>query len=453
MGKFQYKYYLLILLTVVAAFSYLDRGILALAMESIKQEFQLSDSQLGFMNGFAFALFYAVAGIPIARWADRGNRNHVVALTTGLWSLMVAISGLVGNFTQLLLVRVGVAVGEAGCVPPAQSLLSDYFDRAERPRAMAIYWMSGPLSTILAYLGGGWLIEHFGWRITFMVIGLPGLLLAVLVKFTLREPRLTHKANTANTTNSISGAPENKQAPLNVVLKTLWQKRAFRHVVMAFCISTFFGAGIGVWIPAFFMRSHGMEAGELGTWLAFTWGVGGLCFTFLGGFLATRYAPHKEGLQMKGVALILGLSTVFHILCYLSTNQYLALLFVSLVAGALMPMISAAVYASIQSLVEERMRAVALAFIFMLSGLIGMGIGPVAIGVISDALSPSLGQESLRYALLLFSPGYLWAAFHAWKAANTIEEEIRSVEAKVDLIESKVATSEPEIPNNVSTAG
>ena len=127
MSDFKYKHYLLILLTVVAAFNYLDRGILALAMEAIKQDFELSDSQLGLMSGFAFALFYAVAGVPIARWADRGNRNHVVALTTGLWSAMVAISGLVGSFTQLLLVRVGVAVGESGCVPPAQSLISGLF--------------------------------------------------------------------------------------------------------------------------------------------------------------------------------------------------------------------------------------------------------------------------------------------------------------------------------------
>ena len=156
---------------------------------------------------------------------------------------------------------------------------------------------------------------------------------------------------------------------------------------------------------------------------------------------------------MKSVSFILILSTVFHVFCYLSTNKYLALLFVSIVVGILLPMINATVYSSIQNLVEVRMRAVALAFIFMLANLIGMGLGPVAIGIISDALPSSLGQESLRYALLLFSPGYLWAAFHAWKAANTIEEEIRSVEAKVDLIESKVATSEPEIPNNVSTAG
>ena len=432
MGKFEYKHYLLVLLTIVAAFNYLDRGVLGLAMESLKQEFQLSDSQLGFMGGFAFALFYAVAGIPIARWADRGNRNHVVTLTTGLWSAMVAASSLVGNFTQLLLVRVGVAVGESGCIPPAQSLISDYFNRSERPRAMAIYWMSGPLSTIIAYLGGGWLIEHYGWRITFMVIGIPGILLAVLVKCTLREPRLKQEVNAVDGTAEQADV-ESQQIPLVVVLKTLWKKPAFRHLVMGFCISLFFGAGIGVWIPAYFMRSFGMDVSELGSWLALTWGVGGLLFTFLGGFLATRYAPRQEGLQMKSITVIVVLCSVFHILCYLSSNKYMALLFVSIVSGVLIPLVQASVYAAIQGLVEERMRAVALAFIFMVANLIGLGLGPMAVGMLSDFLMPKFEQESLRYALLIFSPGYLWCAFHQWKAASTIEEEIKSVEEKSGL--------------------
>jgi len=341
-------------------------------------------------------------------------------------------------------------VGESGCIPPAQSLISDYFDRAERPRAMAIYWMSGSLSFVISYLGGGWLIEQFGWRITFMVIGLPGIVLALLVKFTLREPRLEQKINTST---AINDKPKIKQHSLKQVLKTLWQKQAFRHLVMSFCIALFFGAGINIWIPTFFMRMHGMESGEIGTWLAFSWGVGGIFFTFLGGFLAAHYVPRKEGLQMKIIAVIVVLCTVFHILCYLSSNKYMALISVSIVVGGLIPITQAPVYASIQSLVEERMRSVALAFIFLLANLIGFGLGPLAIGIISDALAPSLGQESLRYALLLFSPGYLWCAFHTWKVANTIEEDIRSVESKAGLMETKVVALEADVPNNFSTAG
>ena len=428
MTKLQYKHYLLVLLTLVATFNYLDRGVLALAMESLKSEFQLSDSQLGFMSGFAFAVFYALAGIPIARWADRGNRNHVVALTTGLWSAMVAVSGLVGNFTQLLLVRVGVAVGESGCVPPAQSLISDYFDRAERPRAMAIYWLSAPLSTILAYLGGGWLIEQYGWRMAFIIIGVPGVLLAILVKLTLREPRLKIDFNSGGLAGKIADV---NHATLPDVIKTLWQGSAFRHVLIGYCVSSFFGFGIMLWVPAFFMRSHGIEAAELGVWLGLTAGLGGFLFTFLGGYIATRYAPKKEGLQMRGIAIVVVLCTIFHALCYLSANKYLALTFVSIVVGGLIPLVLAPYFSAIQSLVEERMRAVALAFVMMLSNLIGLGLGPMAVGILSDALAPTMGQESLRYALLLFSPGYLWCAFHNWKASQTIEKDIQIIEGKV----------------------
>ena len=432
MPRFEYKNYLLFLLTIVAVFNYLDRGIIALAMESIKEDFQLSDSQLGLMSGFAFALFYAIAGIPIARWADRGNRNHVVTLTTGLWSLMVVISGFVGNFTQLLLVRVGVAVGESGCVPSAQSLLADYFDRAERPRAMAIYWMSSPLSTILAFLAGGWLIDKFGWQVTFILIGLPGIVLAVLVKFSVREPRLAQQVKIDISSEGLAAAKaEPAQVPLRIVVHTLWQNHAFRHVMMAYCVFMFFIAGISVWIPAFFIRTYSMAAGELGTWIGLTWGFGGLFFTYLGGVLATRYAAHQEGLQMQGVAIICLLCSLFYVLCFLSKDQYLGLFFISVAVGVLLPMTNAAFYASLQSLVEERMRAVALALIFMFSNLIGLGLGPVAVGMASDLLAPDFGQASLRYALLLFSPGYLWCAFHCWKAAQTIEEEIRLVESNI----------------------
>jgi MFS family permease len=437
--RFDYKYYLLGLLTVIAVFNYLDRFILPLAIEPLKREFDVSDSQLGLMSGFAFSLFYAVAGIPLARWADRGNRNHVVTLTTGLWSLMVAISAMVTSFWQLLAVRIGVAVGESGCVPTAQSLISDYFDRAERPHAMSIYWMSLPLATITGYLVGGWLIEQVGWRMTFMVIGIPGVLLAILARLTLRETRTFDRLERDISINAI---PQVKQVPLQSVVKTLWRGRAFRQIVMAFCISLFC-YGIGVWIPAFFIRSYGMDTGEVGLWLGLVWGVGGLGFTFLGGFLATRYAPNREGLQMKAVAVATVLCCVFHVLCFLSSERVMSFVFMTMVFGVLMPLVQAPVYSAIQSLVEERMRAVAIAFIFMLSNLTGFGFGPIVAGMLSDLLEPGLGQESLRYALLFLAPAYLWCAYHCWKTATTIEDDIRSVEETSAL---------PPMPENASAA-
>jgi len=434
MPKLQYKHYMLGLLTVVAAFNFLDRYVLSLVLESIKQDLQLSDSQLGLLTGFAFALFYAVAGIPIARWADRGDRNTVVSVTTALWSTMVALCGLMGNFTQLLLVRVGVAVGEAGCLPPAQSLIADYFDRAERPRAMAIYWMCSPIAVIIGYLGGGWLAEYFGWRITFMIIGLPGILLAILVKLTLREPRLEQKTHSVIT-----------QPSFKVVLNTLWLQPTFRHIVLAFCVTFFFGTGISLWLPTFFIRSHGMETGELGAWLAFVWGVCAVFGTYLGGVLATHYAAGKEGLQMRTIALAHILYGILFVTVYLSSNKYnaLALLAALTIIGAA---VNGPIFSAIQSLVNDRMRSVALALIFLFANLIGFGLGPLVAGVLSDLLAPKFGQESLRYALLMLSPGYLWAAFHYWRASHTIEDDIRKVEPVAGSMETTAAMHKIDTP-------
>lgn len=432
MAKFQYKHYMLLLLTVVAISNYLDRGVLSLAMEPIKAEFQLSDGQLGLMSGIAFALFYAVAGIPIARWADRGNRNHVITLVAMLWSGMLVLCSMVGNFTQLLLVRVGVAVGESGCVPPAQSLISDYFDRAERPRAMAIYWLCGPIATIISFIAGGWLIDQLGWRTAFVAIGLPGVILAIVVKLTLREPRLTGQSTVVTTT---------AQMPMKAVLATLWRVRAFRHVAMTYCLLTFFSTGTAVWFSPFFMRSHGMNATELGIWVGLGSGVGGLLSTYLGGYLATRYAGGKESVQMKGVAFLCLLSGIVCILCWLSENTIAALLLKTIAFGGLLPMVMPSIFSGIQALVEERTRAVSMAFVLMFSNLIGLGLGPVAVGLVSDALAPAFGQESLRYTLLLFTPGYLWCAFHALKAATTIEDDIQLLEEKAALRQKKETES------------
>ena len=425
---------MLVLLTVVGTFNFLDRMVLSLVMEPIKQEFQLSDSQLGFLSGIAFALFYAVAGVPIARWADRGNRNVIVTITTGLWSVMVVLCGLVGNFTQLLLVRVGVAIGEAGCTPPAQSLIADNFDRSERPHAMAVYWLCGPLAVIIGYLGGGWLIEYVGWRITFMVIGVLGILLALLVKITLREPRLERNKH------AVKPPPS-----LKTVLTTFWQQRTFRYIAMAFSVSYFFSMGLGQWLPTFFMRSYGMGVGEIGTWFAMV-GSCSLFGTYMGGVLITRYAAKKEALQMQACAIALGLSGLSYIMVFLSSNQYHAMAYM-VAAGVMLSMTSGAVFSAIQSLVNDHMRSIALAVIFLLANLIGFGLGPLAAGLLSDLLVQTFGQDSLRYALAAFSPGFIWVGFYYWKAASTIEGDIRSVELQATSPKVADVTSELDTQN------
>ena len=432
MSNLQYKHYLLGLLTVVATLNFLDRFVLSLLLGPIKQDLELSDTQLGFLTGFAFALFYAVAGIPIARWADRGNRNTIVTVTTALWSAMVALCGLVGNFTQLLLVRVGVAVGESGALPPAQSLIADFFDRKERPHAMAIYWMCTPMAMIIGYLGGGWLAEAFGWRITFVVIGLPGLLVAILVRLTIREPRLKTKLLAA------ARAPN-----IKTVITTLSQQKTYRRIVMASCVSSFFGMGITLWLPTFFMRSHDMEIGEVGAWFALIWGLCGLLGNYVGGYLATRYLAGKEALQMRILAIIFVFGGALYMLVYISSNVYLALICLAATAFTISA-IYGPIFSALQSLVSEHMRSIALALILLFSQIIGFGLGPVMAGLLSDLLMPIFGKESLRYALAMFSPGYLWVAYHYWKAGDTIEEDIKQVELEAETTEPKIVPIEAE---------
>jgi MFS transporter, Spinster family, sphingosine-1-phosphate transporter len=423
-----YKNYLLTVLLIILAFNFVDRLALGVVLQDIKVDLDLTDTQLGFLSGIAFALFYSIMGIPIARWADRGNRVAIISLTTALWSAAVALCGAAGSFVQLLLIRVGVAVGEAGCIPPAHSLIADHFTRAERPRAVAIYMLGSPLSIVIGYFGAGWLNEFYGWRTTFVVLGLPGLLIAALAWFTLKEPRRQKLA--AQAADQIPAPSAEPQPTLKEVLSTLWSNVTFRHLVMCFSIAHFFGYGILQWKPAFFIRSFGLETGELGTWFAFIYGIGGVAGTYLGGELASRYAANNESLQLKGLAIAYILFGMVSAGIYLSPNHYWAfgLMIFAAVGGGTT---AGPMFATIQTLVPPRMRAMSIATIYLFANLIGMGLGPLAAGILSDTFRPWAGEESLRYALLVLCPGYLWAAWHLWRGSKTVTRDLRAAhEAK-----------------------
>lgn len=424
MKESHYKRYLLSVLLSILAFNYVDRRILGLLLQDIKLELALTDTQLGLLTGMAFAFFYSIMGIPIARWADRGNRVTIITVTTALWSAAVALCGLAGTFVQLLLVRIGVAVGEAGCMPPAHSLIADHFTRAERPRAVSIYMLGGPLSVVIGYFIGGWLNEFFGWRMTFMLLGLPGVALAAVAGFTLREPRVKARSQPSHT-GSTASLRAASQPGLGEVFLTLWSIQTFRHLVMCFAVASFFGYGIGQWEAAFFIRSYGLETGELGTWFAVIWGLGGLFGTYWGGVWASRYAAGNERMQLQVMGVAFGGFGVISAAMYLSPNHYLAF---GLMAIATIGFATATgpLFATIQTLVPSRMRAVSIAIIYLFANLIGLGLGPLATGIMSDAFRPIFGNESLRYALLTLCPGYLWAAWHLWRASATVSADVQA---------------------------
>lgn len=409
------RYYAVGLLTVVYTFNFIDRQLLSILQESIKADLLLSDTQLGLLTGFAFALFYVTAGIPIARWADRSNRRNIVALAVGVWSFMTAISGLAQNYVQLLLARVGVGVGEAGGSPPAHSMISDIFPPEKRASALAFYSMGVNIGILFGFLAGGWLNEIFNWRIAFMVVGIPGLLIAIIVRFSLREP--------------IRGLSENRAAseetvPFKHVLKLLASRVSFRHMAFGAALNAFAGYSTSSWTASFMIRSHDMTTGELGTYLAGIMGLGGAIGVLAGGIFAERLAVKDKRWYMLLPALTGIVCVPFMIATYLADGPYLALA-LSVVPGILFNVYLGNTLAMTHGLVGLRMRAVASAILFFVLNLIGLGLGPWAVGVLSDMLSPTLGVDSLRYAMLYLLPAAMaWSCYHFYMASRTIEKDL-----------------------------
>jgi predicted MFS family arabinose efflux permease len=410
------KNYLLGLLTLIMVFNYVDRVALGLLLQDIKVALSLSDTQLGLLTGIAFAAFYATMGIPIARCADRGNRVAIISITVALWSATVALCSVARSFTQLLFLRMGVAIGEAGCHPPAFSLISDYFNRGERPRAVARYMLGWPLALLAGFFAGGWLNEIYGWRATFVILGLPGLVLAAVAALTLKEPRRAVGAKRAS-----SQSASQEPVPLIDVLRTLGANAAYRNLLFAFSLSYYFGNGILQWLPVFFARSHGLSSGVLGTWFAMVYGFGTLFGTWLGGEIASRYAANNERAQLAAVAILYLLMAFLGAGVYIAPNYHLA--FLMLIFSAIgSAVVIGPMFAATQALVPPQMRAMSIAIVLFFSNLIGLGFGPLTVGALSDALRPLFGDQSLRIALLAMCPGYFWCAWHLWRASRAISE-------------------------------
>lgn len=418
-----YRQYLLGLLVLIGGFNFVDRLLLGLVQQSIKVDLHLTDTELGLMSGFAVSVFYAFVGIPLARWADTGNRVTLIAVTTVMWSVFMALCGGVRNFVQLLLVRIAVGVGHAGSIPTASSLLPEYFSRAERPRVMGISELAAVLGLAIGYGAGGWIAQVYGWRAAFVILSLPGLVLAAVAALTLREPR---KALAA------SAAPQKQSDGLGLAatiraFATLSRNATFRHLVLCVTVSSFFSDGIYLWLPSFFVRSYGMTYGALGTWLAASNVISGLVACYLGGDLMSRFAGHSERLQFKIMAVIAAMNAVFTAATFLSPNQYVAFGFQA-VNALLQAGCAGTALAAAQTIVPDRMRATAFAVIYLFTNLVGGGLGPLIGGALSDALHPAFGEESLRYALVALSPGFLWSAMHMWWARRTVERDIAAAQ-------------------------
>ena len=408
--------YALGVLVVVYTFNFIDRQILSILLEPIKLDLGLSNTQMGLLAGFAFAAFYATLGIPIARFADRNNRRNLIAVSLAVWSAMTALSGLAMNFWQLLIARIGVGVGEAGCSPSAHSIIADYYPARSRATALGIYSLGIPVGILFGFLAGGWINEFFGWRIAFFVVGLPGLALALLVRYTVAEPARGMAEGRAASV---------EQPGIGETLHYLLSKRSFRHLAFGAALTAFVGYGFVSWMPSFLIRSHGMTTGEIGTWLGLILGIPGGIGIALGGYLADRWGSRDTRWYLWVVAVALLTGTPFAVGVFLAptATQALLLLMFPVMLGNFY---QATTFSQTQGLVALRMRSVAAAVLLFIINIIGLGAGPTIIGIVNDLLLPRFGSEALRYALLLASFVNIWAALHYYIAGKYLAADLEA---------------------------
>jgi predicted MFS family arabinose efflux permease len=407
--------YVLGVLVVVYTFNFIDRQILAILLPSIKAEFGVNDTVLGFLAGPAFAVFYATLGVPIALIADRWNRRNLIAIALALWSGMTALSGLALNVTQLALARIGVGIGEAGCSPPAHSMISDFYPPEKRSAAMGVYTAGISIGIMIAFLVGGWVAQNIGWRQAFFIVGVPGLILSLVVRFTIREPAR------GLAENRIDSA---ERPGIVQVAKIQLRRKSFIHMAIGSGLAAFGGYAVISFFPSYLNRSHGMDAAEIGIYLGVILGVAGSLGFAGGGYFADHIGKVSRRRSLNGVAIATIISWLFMVPVYLVSNPYVALAIFT-VPAVLSNFYLATTIAQTQSLVGLRMRAVASAFLFFILNIIGLGLGPQIAGTLSHLMTESFGVESMRYSLLtitaIISP---WSAFHYYVAARHIEPDL-----------------------------
>jgi MFS family permease len=391
-----YRNYVLVMLTLVYVFNFVDRQVLVILQESIKKDLHLSDTQLGLLSGFAFAIFYVALGIPIARFADKGNRRNVVTLSLGLWSVMTALSGRAQNFFQLLLARIGVGVGEAGGSPPAHAMISDYFPPAKRSTALSIYSAGIYFGVLIGFLMGGYLNQRLGWRVAFYVVGIPGLIFSLLFYSTVKEPRRGATDGAGAGSADMAGAESTEVPSFWAVIKRLYSIKTFVWLSVAASLHVFCIYGLMNWVVSFLTRLHGLK--NPGAALGLILGVGGALGSYAGGALTDHFGKRDKRLYLKIPSYAIGLSVLAAAGVLFVQNINLCLICLGCCAALQSTYLGPAITVA-HSLVPASMRSLTSAVFFLAINLIGLGCGPLAVGHLSDMLTPALGVESLRWAM------------------------------------------------------
>jgi predicted MFS family arabinose efflux permease len=407
------------ILLIVYIFNFLDRQIVNILAEPIARDLKLSDTQIGLMTGLAFALFYTALGLPLARYSDRPSthRPRLIAIALATWSAMTALCGLANNFIQLLLARIGVGVGEAGCTPPAHSLISDMVPPGKRSSALAFYSLGIPIGSLLGLVIGGLLADWLGWRQAFLIVGLPGVAMTLVVWFGLREPRRERSAE------EVAARAAQVEMPMGQAIRSVMGSRAFVLLLIAGSSAAFLAYGKTTWTTIFFQRTHGMSPGEVGLWFGLINGFAGIFGTWFGGWLADQYGAKNRRHVLTAPGIGMAIAVPLAILAYVSASWQvaLALLIIPTICNSLY---YGPTYSAAQGLVPIRSRAIASAVMLFFQNLIGLGLGPLFFGVLSDLLQPEFGADSVRYVLYGAAFMGLIPAFFFWRASLRLNEEL-----------------------------
>ena len=400
------RYYVLALLTVVYALNFLDRTIFNVLIEPIKKEFTLSDTTMGLLAGFGFVLFYSALGIPIARVADRLSRRNIVAVAFAFWSAMTFLCGMAPSVATLALARIGVGIGESAGTPASQSIVADLFDKNERPRALGIYAIGTYLGVFLGYFIGGYVNQHYGWRTAFFTAGLPGIALAAILWLTVAEPK--------RGANAEIFAPE----PLGPTLGFLASQKSFVIVLIGFCLTTYTNYATAAWIPPFLARVHHLSSAEIGTYAGTFKGLFGMAGTLVGGLVVAQISHRDDRWKLWAPAITSALAGPVFAVCML-TPDFATMVAALAATSFLVGFHLGPIFAIAQTVARPSMRALASAIILLTATCFGQGVGPLAVGMINDALKNDYGADAVRYSLL--SAGLtttLGALLFLWAAAS-----------------------------------
>jgi MFS family permease len=402
----------LTLLVLAYTLSMCDRMILSILFPDIKAEFGLSDTQLGLLGGLSFALFYATMGLPIARLSDQHSRKRIIIVSLVIFSVMTAFSGLAAGFISLLLLRVGVGIGEAGVNPASHSIIADYFPPKRRGFAMATLMLGGSFGMILGFVGGGMIAEAYNWRIALVSVGVPGLLLAFFMAKLLREPAR----------GTFETAEPLPSPPILTTAAAMWSNPAMRHMMAGGVIAGLMSYGLTQWLPTFFIRTHELSQSEAGMMIAGVFGISGAIGALVVGKFFDRLSIRGFQYGLWMLAMVPFVSIPLFVMGLFADNLTTAIL-LFIIPGFFANSFMGPSLAMVQTLSPVHMRAVSSAIMMLCLNLIGLGLGPLLVGVLSDILSTVYGKGSLSVALACFGLFAFWGSLHFWLCGRAVSKQ------------------------------